>query len=150
MAGYTPKANLERRLAYNYSLLSDTKSMIKVLSYLLQSEDVTIDDFAVAISVALDNGEIERAKSWAQEALARFPESDIIRPLLITAYRMNGEANLAKDMFATIPEKNMIENPNYLLEKAILLYDDGDISAAKKLFRDLSQLDDWPDIAGDA
>jgi hypothetical protein len=53
LAGYTPKTNLERKLAYNYALLSDPVGMIKVLSYLLQESDVTEDDFGVAISLAL-------------------------------------------------------------------------------------------------
>ena len=34
IAGYTPKTTLERRLAYNYSLLGDTVGMMKVLNYL--------------------------------------------------------------------------------------------------------------------
>lgn len=53
LAGYRPKTNLERRLAYNYSLLGDTVGMMKVLSYLVQERDASEDDFAVAISLAL-------------------------------------------------------------------------------------------------
>ncbi len=53
LAGYRPKTELERQLAYNYSALSDTESMTKVLSYLLQEDDVRETDFAVAVSLAL-------------------------------------------------------------------------------------------------
>lgn len=53
LAGYAPKTDLERRLAYNYSLLGDTVGMMKVLGYLVQEHDASEDDFAVAISLAL-------------------------------------------------------------------------------------------------
>jgi hypothetical protein len=44
----------------------------------------------------------------------------------------------------------MIENPNYLLEKAIIFSELGDIDNAKKLLKNLTDLDDWPDIAEEA
>jgi tetratricopeptide (TPR) repeat protein len=66
MAGYLPKTNLERRLAYNYSLLGDVVGMMKVLSYLLESEEATEDDFAVGISAAINEGEYDRAVRWAK------------------------------------------------------------------------------------
>lgn len=39
--------------------------MMKVLSYLTQEPDASVDDFAVAISLALSNGENIRAYVWA-------------------------------------------------------------------------------------
>lgn len=54
LAGYPHKVNLERQLAYNYSLLGDMVGMMKVLNYLLQESDATEDDYAVAISAALN------------------------------------------------------------------------------------------------
>lgn len=54
IAGYTPKTSIERRLAYNYSLLDDTIGMMKVMNYLLQEDDVVEDDFVVGISLALE------------------------------------------------------------------------------------------------
>lgn len=40
----------------------------------------------------------------------------------------------------------MVENPNYLLEKAIIYFELGDIESAKMLFTQMSTLTDWPDI----
>lgn len=53
LGGYTPKTDLERRLAYNYSLLGDTTALMRVMNYLLQEEDVKEDDYAVSVSLAL-------------------------------------------------------------------------------------------------
>lgn len=53
IGGYTPKTDLERRLAYNYSLLGDTTALMRVMNYLLQEEDVKEDDYAVSVSLAL-------------------------------------------------------------------------------------------------
>lgn len=65
LAGYQPKIDLERRLVYNYSLLGDHAGAMKVLNYLLQDDAITPDDFAVGISFALEQGENEKAESWA-------------------------------------------------------------------------------------
>lgn len=91
LAGYTPKTNLERRLAYNYSLLSDSVGMMKVLGYLLQEEDVTEDDFAVAITAALTSGDFTRAKSWSDIGSEKFPDSLMLGPLAIRVARESGE-----------------------------------------------------------
>ena len=72
LAGYTPKINLERRLAYNYSLLSDTVGMMKVLNYLLQEQDATEDDYAVAISAAINLSDYSRAQNWAEQGLVAY------------------------------------------------------------------------------
>jgi hypothetical protein len=41
--------------------------MMKVLSYLLDSADATEDDFTVGISAAIEEGEYDRAVSWAKK-----------------------------------------------------------------------------------
>ncbi|MBP6981880.1 hypothetical protein KBB25_03850, partial [Candidatus Gracilibacteria bacterium] len=81
LAGYTPKIDLERRLIFNYSLLGDTAGAMKVFGYLLQEADLSEDDFAVGISFALEQGQNEKAKSWAVEGLRAFPNSPITQPL---------------------------------------------------------------------
>ena len=52
--------------------------MMKVLGYLLQEEDVTEDDAAVAISLALEEGENLKAYVWAENTFKKYPESNII------------------------------------------------------------------------
>jgi hypothetical protein len=44
----------------------------------------------------------------------------------------------------------MVENPNFLLEKAILYYEFGDMDSAKTIFENLLALIDWPDITEEA
>lgn len=41
--------------------------MQKVLAYLLQESDVTEDDYAVAVSLAFEQGENIRAYAWAHQ-----------------------------------------------------------------------------------
>jgi tetratricopeptide (TPR) repeat protein len=89
IAGYKPKTNLERRLAYNYSLLGDIVGMMKVMGYLLAESDATVDDFAVGISTALHEEQYTRALSWAESGLARFPDSREIAPLYIRSLRLD-------------------------------------------------------------
>ncbi len=146
IAGYTPKTNLERRLAYNYSMLDDTVGMMKVLNYLLQENDATEDDFAVGISAAIKEWQYPRAASWAQDGLRKFKESHHITPLYIRTLRLQGQIDNASSVIQNTSEEAMVANPNYLLEKAIIYADLGDIESAKKLFKELILLTDWPDI----
>jgi tetratricopeptide (TPR) repeat protein len=146
IAWYTPKINLERRLSYNYALLWDTVGMLKVLNYLLRSDGVSDDDFAVAVSVALDEWELPKADLWAREGMARFPESQKIAPLAIEALRLKGEYDNASAIIQNTSEKDREENPNYLLQEAILLYDLGDLESAKDIFEELTSLEEWPEI----
>jgi tetratricopeptide (TPR) repeat protein len=145
-AGYTPKTNLERRLAYNYSLLWDTVGMLKVMNYLLQESDATEDDFAVGVSLAIQDGQYARAVSWARAGLDRFVDSTLITPLYVQSLRLNGELDNASAIIQNMTEEDMVRNPNFLLEKAIILSDYGDYTQAKDLFRELISLEDWPDI----
>lgn len=146
IAGYTPKTNLERRLAYNYSMLDDTVGMMKVLNYLLQEKDATEDDFSVGISMAIKQAQYNRWESWAQDALEKFPNSHHITPLYIRLLRLSGQRDNASALIQNTSEEAMIENPNYLIEKAILYYEFWDTESAKKLFTELLNLVDWPDI----
>ena len=150
LAGYTPKTNLERRLAYNYSLLGDSVGMMKVMNYLLQEKDATEDDYAVAISAAINISDYTRAENFARQWLASYSGSHILTPLLLSSLRLSLQGDRALALLSGVDEKSMIENPNYLLEKAILLFDKGDISEAKDLFQNLSEIEGWPDIVSEA
>lgn len=94
--------------------------MMKVLAYLLEEKDVTIDDTAVAISLALQNGENLKAYVWASNALKKFPQSSIIHALYVTSLRSNGNLGEAKNHIDTLPE-DISKHPIVLLEKAIIL-----------------------------
>lgn len=127
-------------------MLDDTVGMMKVLNYLLQENDATEDDFAVGISAAIKEGQYPRAESWAQDGLRRFKESHHITPLYIRSLRLQGQIDNASAVIQNTSEEAIVENPNYLLEKAIIFADLGDIESAKKLFKELILLTDWPDI----
>jgi tetratricopeptide (TPR) repeat protein len=136
-AGYKKKTDIERLLAYNYARLSDTVGMIKVLSYLLAEPDVTEDDYAVGISTAIMDGQYARAESWAKSGLERFPDSHIITPLYIQSLRLLSQTDSASAIIQNTPIEVMKANPTYLLEKAILTFEIGDVEGAKDLFREL-------------
>lgn len=150
LAWYTPKTNLERRLAYNYSLLGDTPGMIKVLNYLLQETDATQDDYAVAISAALAQWDNERARNWAAQWLGLYKNSNMLKPLYIEALRLTGDRDSASSIIQNTTEEDMVKNPHYILEKAILLFDSGNITEAKKVFTTILSLEWWEDVNTEA
>lgn len=150
LSWYKEKSNLERQLAYNYSLLGDTVGMMKVLNYLLQESDVTEDDYAIAISAALNEWEDTRAESWARNGMEKYKKSSILTPLYITTLRTLGDIDNAYMLIQNTSEKDMVENPNYLLEKWILLLEKGDIPGAREVFSSLIKIEGWPDITSEA
>lgn len=148
-AGYLPKANIERQLAYNYSLLWDTAAMVKVLSYLLLEEESVEDDFAVAISLAFSRGENARGYVWSMEWLKKFPNSPIIAPLYMTALRLIWRGNEV-ERFATTLTGEVLSSPLYLLEMAIFSYDSGDYTGSKDQFQKIYELDGSADFSLEA
>jgi tetratricopeptide (TPR) repeat protein len=124
--------------------------MMKVLNYLLQEIDATEDDFAVALSVALSEGEIARALSWAEAGIAKFPDSHKIRPLYIQILRLSGQLDNASALIQNTDRTLFEQNPNYLLEKAIIAYDQNDFETAKEDFEELLSYSEWPDIIEEA
>ena len=146
VAGYKPKTILERRLAYNYAKLDDTEWMIKVLSYLLQEEDASEDDFGVAISLAFETNNLTRAYSWAYAGIIKFPNSKILSPLYAQSLRLmkkNSEANI---YISRLPA-DFQNLPMIQLEKWILLFENEKYDEAKKIFQELRTYDEMADFA---
>lgn len=144
-AGYPHKTELERRLAYNYAALGDHASMLKVLSYLLQETDVTEDDYAVAISLALRQGENIRAYAWSYAAIIRFPGSQILTPLYISALRLNGRSHEIPSYIQTLSDE-LAGHPLIQLEYATSMLDEGKIDQALpilRVIRDQDSTTDW-------
>jgi tetratricopeptide (TPR) repeat protein len=150
ISGYTPKTDLERRLAYNYSLLGDTPALMRVLNYLLQEIDVKEDDYAVGISLALAEGDIARARNWAVDGLKKFEDSSMILPLYIESLRLSSERDYARMVIENTNPEVQKENPNFLLQKALITFEYGEYESARDIFDELSDLDDWPDIQEEA
>ncbi len=149
LAGYMPKTNLERRLAYNYSLLGDTVGMMKVLGYLVQEPDASEDDFSVAISLALSEWENLRAFVWAGDWLKIHPGSPFLTPLYITSLRLLGKTQDAETVISSLSSE-LQESPLILLEKWILFFDRWQYDAAKLQFKKVKWIDDTTDFALEA
>jgi tetratricopeptide (TPR) repeat protein len=144
-AGYPHKTQLERRLAYNYAAMGDHASMLKVLSYLLQESDVTEDDYAVAISLALKQWENIRAYAWSYTAIARYPNSVILTPLYISALRLNGRSREIPTYIHSLSDE-LAGHPLIQLEYAMSMIDDGHSDQALPILtaiRDQDPTTDW-------
>jgi hypothetical protein len=143
--GYPHKTELERRLAYNYSALADHAGMLKVLSYLLQESDVTEDDYAVAISLALRQWENIRAYTWAYTGINKFKDSQILTPLYIASLRLNGRSHEIPPYIRTLSDA-LAWHPLIQLEYATSMLDEGNIVQALPIFtaiRDQDPTTDW-------
>jgi hypothetical protein len=119
--------------------------MLKVLSYLIQEQDVTEDDYAVAISLALREWENTRAYAWSYAAIEKYKDSTVLIPLYLSALRINGKAQEIKSFIHTLSDE-IAQNPIIQLEYAISLYEDGSIDEALSVFtniRDIDTTSDW-------
>jgi tetratricopeptide (TPR) repeat protein len=148
-AGYTPKTAIERKLAYSYSRLSDIPGMMRVLAYLIAEPDATEDDTAVAISLALQNGENLKAYVWASNALIRHKDSPMIVALSLTSMRLVGKKDDARAYLSTL-SPSLLESPIVLLEKGILTLDAWDPQDALALFEQVRDTDPTADFSLEA
>lgn len=148
-AWYPNKAQVERRLAYNYSILNDNVSMMKVLSYLLQEAEVTEDDFAVAISLALHQWENTKAYAWAYTSIEKYKNSTLLIPLYLSALRINGKFHDTIEYVLSLDEENRL-NPLVQLEYAIALYEAWKLKEALPIFDNIIEFGDDSDWAKEA
>lgn len=84
---YPDKTDLERRLAYNYYLLSDTENMLKTFGYLIDEKDATENDFYLAIYSAIINKDTDKATLWSKKWLKRYPKEETFYGYLGWIYR---------------------------------------------------------------
>ncbi len=148
-AWFKNKSEIERRLAYNYSALNDNISMLKVLGYLIQEQDVTEDDFAVAISLALYQWENIKAYAWSYAGIQKFKNSTILIPLYLSAMRLNGKFMNTIQYVSTLPEEIAL-NPLIQLEYAIALHESGDNDNALNIFTSIAELGNTSDWSKEA
>lgn len=71
---YTPKIDLQRKLAYNYYISWDRRSMLNVFWTLIEVDDsqATIDDFSLWIYYAILEKRTKTAVLWAEKWLKKF------------------------------------------------------------------------------
>jgi tetratricopeptide (TPR) repeat protein len=149
IAWYSPKTDIERKLAYSYSRLSDTAGMLRVLAYLLQEADATEDDAAVAISLALENGENLKAYIWSTDAAKRYQKSPIIAALYMTSMRLVGKPEDAMKYIESLPSE-IRDAPIVLLENAILTLWRWEMESALALFERVRDIDNAADFSLEA
>jgi uncharacterized protein HemY len=123
--------------------------MMKVLGYLLQEEDMTEDDAAVAVSLALQNGENLRAYVWAESAFKKHSMSPILAGLLMNSMRLVGKTQDAEDFVKTL-DPALKESPIVLLEMGILAYDALHFDEATQYFTQVREKDESADFAEEA
>ncbi|MGE4444406.1 MAG: tetratricopeptide repeat protein [Candidatus Altimarinota bacterium] len=70
--GFEPKIELQRKLAYNYYLSGDKRSMLNVFGYLVDEKGATIDDFSLGIYHAILEGRNANAITWANKGIEKF------------------------------------------------------------------------------
>jgi tetratricopeptide (TPR) repeat protein len=93
---YPDKTDLERRLAYNYYLLSDTENMIKTFGYLIDEKDANENDYYLAIYSAIINKKTEKAIFWSKKGLKRFPKEETFYGYLGWVYRELGDLEMSE------------------------------------------------------
>ncbi|MCT4617370.1 MAG: tetratricopeptide repeat protein [Candidatus Gracilibacteria bacterium] len=133
-SGYTPKEDLERRLAYNYYILEQTENMLTIFKYLLDEENSTISDFSLGIYHAITNDKKTMAIKWANKAKEKFPDEEIFYGYLGWIYRELGQLDLAQQLLEKGLEKNS-RNPLITLNLGYLYQTKGDYENAEKYFR---------------
>ncbi len=125
--GYTPKITIERRLAYNYYILEDYESMVKVLKYLVQEPEAIISDFIIAVHIAQQTGRYEQALEWATNGISKFPNSDMLYALRWVTNRRVGDPFVGKTDIEQAIQLNQ-KNPIALMEMAYIEQENGNIS----------------------
>ncbi len=69
---FEPRIDLQRKLAYNYYLSWDKRSMINVFWYLIEEKNATIDDYSLWIYHAILEWRTSNAISWANSGIKKF------------------------------------------------------------------------------
>lgn len=72
--GYQPRIELQRRLAYNYYLAWDKRSMLNMFNYIIEDSNATMDDFSLAIYHGILEKRSSSAISWANIGKDRFQD----------------------------------------------------------------------------
>lgn len=150
LAWYSTKIDIERKLAYSYSRLSDIQAMLKVLAYIMEDKEATADDAAVAISLALQNWENLKAYVWSNNSIKKYPDSINIVALYLMSMRTSGKFDDIERYLDSLPQE-FLNSPLIQLESAIILLEqDGDMASALLAFEKVVQVDPAADFGIEA
>lgn len=127
--GFEPKIELQRKLAYNYYLSWDKRSMMNVFWYLIEEKDATIDDYSLGIYHAILEWRTSNALSWAESGIKKFentPGYEIFYWYLWWVYREQKDLEKAWEYlrkWSQINGKNPLITLNlWYLEEALEKY----------------------------
>lgn len=138
--GYTPKLELEKRLAYNYYVIWDKKNMLKIFRYMIDEDWITEDDYSIALYTAIEDNEFSKAMLWVNKWILKFSTSDNMYAFRWWLNRLISEQdNAIRDL-----EKSLSLNPKNsiaLLNLWIVCEDKNDFDLAKKYFTDTIDAD---------
>jgi len=74
---YRPRANVSRRLIYNYYLIEDNKRMMQEFEILINKiNNINETDYSLAIYYSLINWKNIQANKWINNALKLYPKND--------------------------------------------------------------------------
>ena len=137
---YTPKIELEKRLAYNYYIIWDKKNMLKVFRHMLDEKDVTEDDYSVALYTSIEEKEVSKSMLWANKWVLKFPDSDNILAFRWWILRIkNKKEDAIKDL-----NKSLEMNPRNaiaLLNLWIIESERDNFTLAKNYLKDAIEID---------
>lgn len=137
---YSPKTELQKRLAYNYYIIGDKKNMLKVFRYILDEEDTTQEDYSVALYTAIEEKEYSKAMLRANKWIIRFPQSDMIYAFRGWLYSLRGEEiNALNDLNLAVWMNKT--NAVALYNLWLMAYKKQDYTAAKKYFNNTIDAD---------
>lgn len=98
---FEPKSEILRKLAYNYYLAWDLRSMLNVFGSLLQEKTASIDDYSLGIYYAILQKRTQNAKTWSLLGIKKFentPGWEIFYGYLGWIAREDGELKQAKEL----------------------------------------------------
>ncbi len=138
--GYRPKTELERRLVYNYYLMDDKKGTFKIFRYLLEEEDVTNEDFEIAVFTAIEEREYGKAFLWAEKGMAKFPDNDRLVAMRGWVFQIRGEDEKAVKDFSKALDMNR-RNPIALLRLGVFHKEKSNVPLAKSYLEAAKEAD---------
>lgn len=131
---YSPKTELQKRLAYNYYIIWDKKNMLKVFRYILDEKDTTQDDYSVALFTAIEEKEYSKAMLRANKWIKRFPESDMLYAFRWRIYMIRDEQiNALNDLNLAVSMNP--RNAVALFNLWVMSFEKKDYNVAKDYFK---------------
>ena len=137
---YTPKTELQKRLAYNYYIIWDKKNMLKVFRYILDEKDTTQDDYSVALYTAIEEQEYSKAMLRSNKWIKKFPQSDMLYAFRWRLYRIRNEEISALNDLNLAVSMN-IRNAVALFNLWIMSFEKKDYIVAKDYFENTLKID---------